>query len=186
MKPLGRVKTFEPIADLTAMPTFVECVNELPDPKTVPVNTVFRLINSQKKYVAMHFYVCNEYEPGLFEWMDLTNDDTIVEASSAIATMTAVRNTNSVLVSYKLTATNFPTSHDSVVDEFKKDVCVGKLGEYPECVEDGVELLSSTDVNGIVNYPIAVSKIGEPTGCFYRVFRIFQSGYTFYKDVTVS
>ena len=184
MRPLGEVKTFEPIADITAMPTFVECVYKLPDPKTVPAGTVFRLIDSQVDYVAMHFYMCNEYEPGKFEWLDLTYDNTIAREDLAIATLKRVKS-GGILLSYKLTISNFPPDHGED-DDFKRDVLVGKHDAPPTCVEDGVEMFSSTDILGVTDYPVAVSKIGRPDECHYRIFRVFKSGYTFYKDATIT
>ena len=188
MKPLGVVKTNEPIANLSAMSTFAECVYELPAANTVPVGTVFQLIDTQKTRIAMHFYMCVEID-GKKMWIDITQDPGVYPSDEGYATLVKTK-VGSTLTGFLFSYGELDTIHlDEVgalaVDEVERDVLVGKDWDYPTCPTDGTEMFSSIDPNGVSSYPVSASVIGDAETCFYRLFRVFKSGYTIYVDVDV-
>ena len=193
MKPLGIVKTYEPISDISAMPTFVECVEALPAANTVPAGTIFRLINTQSGYVAMHFYCCTLID-NKKTWVDITQDPRVHYFSTGSVTLEPVytgTGANRVLIQFLLSYSNFPTTHYSeddetiVEDEVERDVLVGNRLSPPTCVEDGTEMFSSINPNGVTEYPVAATKIGRAEDCYYRMFRVFKSGYTMCTDAYI-
>ena len=203
MKTHGSVKTYEPVANLSAMATIVECVKALPDANEVPQGTVFRLIDTQKGYVAMHFYVCID-DGASHSWEDLTMvKELVLDPYGTVtfkrATAAQAKASTGIGISnrshYILTIRNFMTvaQRASAVggeeDIFDRDVLVCKRGNFPESVEDGTELFSSTDPNGVTNYPIPWNEIGvigsvATDPYYYRLFHVFKSGYTTYRNVT--
>jgi len=189
MKELGSTKTYELVTDLRAMPTFVECVQELPDPNTVPVGSIFRLISSQKGFTAMHYYLCESYDGIVREWCDITEDKTVVEDTGAHATMKKVYHTNSgLLKEFTLKYSGFShTRVDGVDDVFSQYVLVGNQNNPPTNVEDGTVLFSSVDpANETSGYPVAASSMYLTDDVCFRLFHVFKSGYTTYTDVVVS
>ena len=191
MKQLGVVKTYEPIANISAMSTLVECVYELPAANTVPVDTIFRLINTQKGYTAMHFFCCTLID-GERRWVDITDDSRVEYFDTGSVTLTPVyvsHNGTQVLTQFLLSYSDFPISHldetgeNVVEDEVDRDVLVGKQHSPPVSVEDGTEMFSSINPEGVTEYPVSASKIGRPGECYYRMFRIFKSGYTMYTEI---
>ena len=205
MKTLGKMNLTEPMVDLSALATFVECVTELPDPNLVPLDSVFRLVTSQRGYTALHFYKCRTNGTNHI-WVDITADPGLVLDQNA--RLTVVRNRMSLsnsleilpralslVTSYTVTATNFATTHtDSidgspVLDKFKKDVLVAKRGGFPASIEDGTEMLSSVDPDGVNGVIVSGSRLGRLTDdtvereeYYFRMFRVFESGYTMYQD----
>ena len=188
MKQLGVVKTNEPIANLSALTTFVECVDELPEANTVPVGSVFQLIDTQKTKVAMHFYMCVEID-GKKTWIDITKDPDVYPSIEGNAVLFKIKVGN-VLTGFFFSYEDLDTEHfdeqgSIAVDDVERDVLVGKSCGYPIDPSDGTEMFSSVESEGVTLYPVSASVIGDAEFCFYRLFRIFKSGFTIYVDVDV-
>ena len=177
MKIKGSVKTYEPIANLSAMPTMVRCTTELPDPTTLPEGSVFRLVDTQAGYTAMHYYVQKEGE-----WVDITFDDNIFpDPEGSVILMRSGTH-------YLLHISNMLNAVDRIeVDVFDRDVLVCKKGSVPENIDDGTTLFSSIAEDGVMGYPIPYDRIGsDPDSYCYRLFHVFKTGFMTYQDAVIT
>ena len=188
MKPNGLVRTYEPIANLSLMPTMVECVKELPDANAVPISTVFRLIDSQVGYIAMHFYVCIA-DGTTHVWEDITDDPGMDECDTAVVTLRKEM-VSGIMLNMILSYSGFPSeikdTENNITDVFDHDVLVGNNYGIPTNEQDGTVLFSTTSSDGVTNYKVAFDRMGRASTGKFRLFRVFKSGYVMYADVELT
>ena len=187
MKPNGLVRTYEPIANLSLMPTIVECVKELPDANTVPVGTVFRLIDSQVGYIALHFYACVDYGTA-HVWEDITDDPGMDECYASVTLRKEMLGgiMLNMILSYSGLPSEIRDTEDNVTDVFDHDVLVGNNYGIPADEQDGTVLFSTISPEGVTNYKVAFDRMGRASTSKFRLFRVFKSGYVMYADVELT